>query len=218
MGSARAVAAVLEIPIADLAHGKNARGHLGDVTELANSLRRLGQQQPIIVEPDGNGGWTVFDGNRRLAAARAAGLQHVLAIPRQTAMTDVQRVVRQLGMHATGRGFDPMAEARAVEWLMFADDGPHMDRDEIAGVLSKSSTWVKGRIDLLQLAPDEQDSVARGTMSVGLALNTIAQRRGGLNGRASGAPPTRLATPSGCDKGGRCGCICHKRNQAVGRG
>lgn len=108
-------------------------------------------------------------------------------------------------MHATGKSFDPMAEARAVEWLMFADDGPHMTREEIAEALSKSPGWVKGRVDLLQLAADEQESVRKGTLPVGAALQAIAARRGG--------PPREKPPAAYCDKGGRCGCVCHKRNQ-----
>lgn len=217
--SAKAVAAVVRIPVVDLVHGANARGEPGDVTELANSLRSLGQQLPIIVEPGVGGRFTVFDGNRRLAAARAIGLTHLLAIPRQTAMTDVQRILRQVGMHATIRGFDPIAEAKAIEYLMFADDGPHMDRTEIARALSKSDTWVKGRIDLLQLAPDEQLSVAKGTMTVQAALSCVAQRRGWAAGLPTGRPANApRADPKLCDAGGRCGCKCHKRNQEPRRG
>lgn len=200
------VAGVLSIPVQDLVHGANARGELGDVDELARSLRTLGQQQPVLVEPREDGRWTVWDGNRRLKAARLAGLDYVLAIPRRTPLTETQRVLRQLGMHSTGKSFDPMAEARAIEHLMFADSGPHMTREQIADALSKSAVWVKGRIDLLQLAPDEQESVVKGTLSVGAALQAIAARRGG-------APRTKPLAAY-CDLGGRCGCVCHKRNQA----
>jgi ParB family transcriptional regulator, chromosome partitioning protein len=201
------VAGVLRIHLGDLTHGPNARGDLGDVAALANSLRTLGQQQPLLVEPLPDGRWSVMDGNRRLKAARHAGLTHILAIPRKTPLTEQQRTLRQLAMHSTAKTFDPMAEARAVEWLMFADGGPHMSREEIAEALSKSTGWVKGRIDLLQLAPDEQESVVKGTLTVGAALQALAARRGG---------PPRTAPPVvHCDKGGRCGCICHKRNQAT---
>lgn len=208
MSDHEVVAGVLRIHLGDLIHGANARGELGDVTDLANSLRTLGQQQPILVEPLPDGRWSVMDGNRRLKAARHAGLTHVLAIPRKTPLTEQQRILRQLGIHATAKSFDPMAEARAVEWLMFADDGPHMTREEIARTLSKSTGWVKGRIDLLQLDPDEQTSVAKGTLPVGMALNMLSGRRMG------DAPRSRPGVLVACDKGGRCGCVCHKRNQA----
>lgn len=172
------VAAVLRIPVQDLVHGTNARGvNLGDVTDLANSLTTLGQLQPVLVEPLDDGRWSVWDGNRRLKAAREAKVSHLLALPRKTPLDDVQRVLRQLGLQATNRAFDPMAEAEAIGRLMFDDDGPHMTREDIARALSKSSSWVKGRVDLLQLNPDEQESVRRGTMSVVNAHNTIAQRR-----------------------------------------
>lgn len=210
MSDPQAVASVLRIPIGDLTHGLNARGELGNVDDLAQALRTLGQQQPLLVEPLDNGTWSVFDGNRRLKAARAAGLTHMLAIPRK-ALTGQQRILRQLGMHATGKNFDPMAEAHAIEWLLFADDGPHMDRADVARALSRSESWVKGRLDLLQLHPDEQASVEKGTLAVSTAISTVTQRR---TGQALGAhrPAARTAQPT-CTDGGCCGCRCHKRNR-----
>ena len=171
------VAGVLRIPVEDLAHGVNARGDLGDVTDLAAALKRLGQQQPILVEPMVDGKWPVWDGNRRLKAARLAGLPSLLAIPRNSPFTEVQRTLRQLAMHSTARPFDPMAEARAVEWLMF-EASVKMTREEVAASLARSPGWVKTRLDLLQLDPDEQESVAKGTLSVGAATQMVAVRRG----------------------------------------
>lgn len=200
------VAGVLSIPVQDLVHGKNARGEIGNVDELAHSLRTLGQQQPVLVESREDGKWTVWDGNRRLKAARAAGIDWLLAIPRKTPLTETQRVLRQLGMHSTGKAFDPLAEAKAIEHLMFGDDGPHMAREEIARALSKSPAWVKGRIDLLQLTADEQDAVVKGTLSVSAALVAVAGRRGG------GTTPARARENPRCS--GHCACICHQRNRA----
>lgn len=205
--TAPVVAGVLSVPIADLVHGPNARGELGDVTDLANSLRAIGQQQPLLVEPREDGKWSVFDGNRRLKAARLAGFAYVLAIPRKTPLTEQQRLLRQLGMHATGKAFDPMAEARAVDWLMFHDEGPHMSREDIARVLSKSPAWVKGRVDLLRLAPDEQESVAAGTLSVGAALQTVAQRRSGST--APRTAPAASAEVRHCPS-----CTCDQRSRS----
>ncbi len=176
------VAGVLRIPLADLTHGVNARGRdLGDVSDLAAALVNLGQQQPVLVEPMIGGKWPVWDGNRRLKAARLAGLPSLLAIPRNSPFTNVQRTLRQLAMHSTAKPFDPLAEARAVEWLMF--EAPEkMTREEVAAALCRSTGWVKGRLDLLQLDEDEQASVAKGTLSVRDAVQAIAARRNGVRG------------------------------------
>lgn len=211
MASPEVVAGVLRIPITDLTHGANARGELGDITELAHSLRTVGQQQPLLVEPLDGGRWSVFDGNRRLKAARAAGITHVLAIPRNTPLGDTDRILRQLGMHSTGKGFDPIAEARAIEHLMFG--GPQMTREDIARALSKSPAWVKGRIDLLQLDPDEQKSVAGGTLSVAGALSMVNGRRNGHLGGAHSGRGDHGTGPTYCDLGVSCLCPCHKRNR-----
>lgn len=176
MSAPEVVAGVLRIDVVDLVHGVNARGDLGDVTELAAALKRLGQQQPVLVEPEVDGKWPVWDGNRRLKAARLAGLTSLLAIPRNSPFTDVQRTLRQLAMHSTARPFDPMAEARAVEWLMF-EAPTKMSREEVAAALARSAGWVKSRLDLLQLDDAEQQAVARGTLSVAAATQTVLQRR-----------------------------------------
>lgn len=205
------VAGVLRIPLGNLVHGPNARGDLGDVTDLARSLRRLGQQQPILVEPEADGRWSVFDGNRRFKAARVAGITHLLAVPRNSRLDDVQRTIRQLAMHGTAKAFDPIAEGHAVEWLMFADDGPHLSREDIAAQLGRSVAWVKGRIDLVQQLTDvEQAAVATGALSVGMALLRIAASRGNYDPPA--ARPAAVSAPK-CSLGSDCGCRCHKRNQ-----
>ena len=69
-GQPTPVGAVLRIPVDLIDPGPNARGAVGDVTELAASLRHLGQQLPVVVEPASGGRWRLIDGHRRHAAAR----------------------------------------------------------------------------------------------------------------------------------------------------
>lgn len=205
------VAGVLRIPLADLVHGVNARGDLGDVQDLAAALKRLGQQVPVLVEPMVDGKWPVWDGNRRLKAARLAGLETLLAIPRNSPFTGVQRTLRQLSMHNTARPFDPMAEARALAWLIF--EAPvKMSREEIAASLDRSPGWVKGRLDLLQLDEDEQRSVAAGTLSVAAAAQMVVSRRNGSNSAGGWTPAHRAAVLSR-QAGSHCAtCSCRSRS------
>ena len=64
------------IPIGKLEHHpKNPRGDLGDLSELTESIRNRGIMQNLTVVPGvGGEGYLVVIGNRRLEAARAAGL------------------------------------------------------------------------------------------------------------------------------------------------
>src|SRR5579859_4430775 len=52
----------------------NPRKDLGDVDELAASMRELGMLQPLVVTPRG-GKFMVVCGHRRLAAAKQAPLE-----------------------------------------------------------------------------------------------------------------------------------------------
>jgi ParB family chromosome partitioning protein len=60
-----------------LQHPDNPRKNIGDVTELAKSIKARGILQNLTVVPAENGMYTVIIGHRRLAAARQAGLTEV---------------------------------------------------------------------------------------------------------------------------------------------
>ena len=55
-------------------HPKNPRRDLGDLTELAESIRKEGLLQPLVVIPAAPGVYTVVIGHRRRAAAIKAGI------------------------------------------------------------------------------------------------------------------------------------------------
>ena len=60
-----------------LPHPQNPRKDLGDLTELANSIRENGIMQNLTVVPKGHGYHTIIIGHRRHAAAKLAGLKEV---------------------------------------------------------------------------------------------------------------------------------------------
>lgn len=60
-----------------LQHPDNPRKNIGDVTELAESIKVRGILQNLTVVPAENGLYTVVIGHRRLAAAKQAGLTEV---------------------------------------------------------------------------------------------------------------------------------------------
>ena len=60
-----------------LQHPDNPRKNIGDVTELAESIKARGILQNLTVVPAENGMYTVIIGHRRLAAAKQAGMTEV---------------------------------------------------------------------------------------------------------------------------------------------
>lgn len=63
-------------------HGAEYKQHggwQGYVTHLAQDMKRHGQQEPVQLRHEGEGNYSIWDGNHRVAAAREAGLTHITA-------------------------------------------------------------------------------------------------------------------------------------------
>ena len=58
-------------------HPNNPRKDIGDITELADSIKQQGLICPLLVIPHGDDEYFVIAGNRRLEACKAAGLDAV---------------------------------------------------------------------------------------------------------------------------------------------
>jgi ParB family chromosome partitioning protein len=71
-------------PIGMVSRGRNPRRDLGDLTELTESIRQHGVLLPLLVERHHRGGLRLIAGERRYAAAKAAGQQTVPVILRGT--------------------------------------------------------------------------------------------------------------------------------------
>jgi ParB/RepB/Spo0J family partition protein len=141
------------------------------LVELADSLRTLGQIEPIVVRRVASVRWKdgdedgkphdfiILAGERRWRAARLAGLTSieckVIECDDRTALeiTVVENLQRQ-DLH-------PLDEARGVRSLL--DGG--WDVAEIAAHLGKSATWVALRAKLSELAPSWTTAIAKGKMA-----------------------------------------------------
>jgi ParB family transcriptional regulator, chromosome partitioning protein len=186
-----AAGTLLRIPLVQLVPGPNVRGRdLGDIDELALSLKVLGQLEPILVCDIGYDRYQIKEGYRRYRAAPKAELRTLLALVVDQA-DPATTIEQQLAMHTHSRDFDPMAQAAALHRLMFEHK---RTREQISRALGKSPAWVRDRISLVHLKPNEQQAVAAGRMSVGQALGLLRIRR---DERSGGTPPsTRTDTPA----------------------
>lgn len=204
--SVEIIGAVVRIPVNLIDVGQNWRGaNLRGVEELAVSIRRTGLREPITVVDTGAGRFEVFEGHRRLAAVTALGHAHIAAIVRQINVRD--RALLQIAIHAQRLGFDPIAEAKAISWALFDQDGPKPGRDEIAEIVGKSPRWVADRLQLLNLPKHEQEQVSAGRLSASSALQLLRDRATAgtrtatyrPSARRSGSPATasRPAAPVG---------------------
>src|SRR5712692_2702549 len=72
---------VVPIKTIEVESGFNNRRSLGDLTELAASIKSVGLLEPLIVwQPNGKGKVRLIAGQRRLEAARKAGLKEIPVI------------------------------------------------------------------------------------------------------------------------------------------
>lgn len=140
-----------ELPIELLKpHPKNPRKDVGDVTELAESIRANGIFQPLTVLPgDTIEGYTVVIGHRRLAAAKLAGLE---TVPCNVAEMTEQEQISTMLLENMQRN-DLTVYEQAQGFQMMLDLGE--TEQSIADKTGFSKATVRHRVKLLELDREE---------------------------------------------------------------
>ncbi|MFF4021193.1 ParB/RepB/Spo0J family partition protein [Streptomyces sp. NPDC001843] len=151
----------------------NPRSTLGDLTDLAGSLRTHGQKQAITVmnrdtyikanpdreadlEPDTH--YVVIDGSSRLAAAREAGLPTVkVMVSDDQGSTSEELLESALVANIHRQDLDELDEARALNRLLAI----HGSQTALAKRLHRSQGWVSQRLALLGLTPELQSRIGQ---------------------------------------------------------
>lgn len=132
-------------------HPDNPRKNVGDVTELAESIKKNGifQNLTILRTPNENGKSTVIIGHRRLAAAKLAGLKEV---PCMVVEMDKKEQIATMLLENMQRS-DLTIWEQAQGFQMMLDLGE--TKSEIAEKTGFSETTVRHRLKLLELDPEE---------------------------------------------------------------
>ena len=148
-----------ELPIELLKpHPKNPRKDVGDVTELAESIKANGIFQPLtVLSGDCIDGYTVVIGHRRLAAAKLAGLKKV---PCNVAEMTEQEQISTMLLENMQRN-DLTVYEQAQGFQMMLDLGE--TEQSIAEKTGFSKKTVKHRLKLLELDPEQIRSKAVNT-------------------------------------------------------
>lgn len=132
--------------------------------ELASSIREIGILQPPVVRKIGNDCYELIMGERRLRAAKMAGLSTIPVIIRQTNDTELLREALVENIHRSN--LNSLEEAAAYN-QMLTDFG--LTHDELASKLGKSRPVISNTLRLLNLPPSVQKKLAAGTLSMGHA-------------------------------------------------
>lgn len=163
------VAPPTELPVVRISlNPDNPRSTLGDLTDLAGSLKTHGQKQAITVmnrdaylkanpdkeadlEPDVT--HVVIDGSSRLAAAREAGLNSVkVMVSDDQGSTSEELLESALVANIHRQDLEELDEARALQRLLAI----HGSQRALAKRLHRSQGWVSQRLALLNLTPELQ--------------------------------------------------------------
>ncbi len=132
--------------------------------ELTHSVREFGLLQPVVVREKPDGGYELIMGERRLRAARAAGLETVPAIVRDTTDDALLRDALLENIHRVQ--LNPLEEAAAYQQLLEEFGATH---EELAAKIGRSRSQVTNTIRLMKLPVKVQTRVAAGVISAGHA-------------------------------------------------
>ena len=167
------------VPLADLKPSPHQPRRGFDEEELralAESLKRRGLIQPIVVRPVA-GGHELVAGERRARAARLAGLDALPALVRE--MSDEEAAETALVENLQRADLNPIEEARALRRLC---ELPGRTQQEVADRVGRARPTVANLLRLLELCREVREMVEDGRLSMGHArllvpLPAARQRR-----------------------------------------
>ncbi len=122
-----------------------------DLEELAQSIRKNGMIQPILVRPFGPNRYQIIAGERRWQACRMAGLKMIPVSIRETDDDGAIELALVENLHRND--LNPIEEAYAYKRLM---DKQGLTQSELAQMMSKGRSTVANVIRLLDLPESAQ--------------------------------------------------------------
>ncbi|HEU5004915.1 MAG TPA: ParB/RepB/Spo0J family partition protein [Candidatus Saccharimonadales bacterium] len=142
------------------------------LSELADSIRRHGVLQPIIVvHAKAGNGYRIVAGERRWRAAKAAKLTHVPAIVRS--LEELEEIELSLIENIQRVDLSPLEQAMSVYKLQ---QQFNLALDQIAEKLGKAPSTVSNLARLLQLPEAAMEALRQGRISEGHARAILALR------------------------------------------
>jgi ParB family chromosome partitioning protein len=154
------------------------------LSELAGSLKLHGQLQPIRVRRGAPGRWIVIAGERRLRAAKLAGITHIEATIADARLSEDAVKIESVVENLLRQDLTPLESAQSYRRLL---DAWGCSMSELARRLSVATTTVTRAIKLLDAPPEAMAQlIAGGTMA--RALGTPSKRKQKLPRGAIGLP------------------------------
>ena len=138
---------------------------------LAVTIKEKGVLQPLLVRRVGNR-YELIAGERRLRAAKKAGLEEVPVLIREAEESD--RLELSVLENIQREDLNPIEEARAYKQML---DRLELTQEELARRVGKDRSSVANTVRLLQLPREIQEDIAVGRLSSGHARAILALDR-----------------------------------------
>ena len=165
-------ARLIEVPLDAVVPNPRQPREIFDEDELeglATSIRDMGLLQPLVIRPLEDERYELIAGERRLRAAKRAGLDSVPAVVRHTDDGDLLKEALVENIHRVQ--LNPLEEAAAYQQLLEEFD---FSQEELATRLGKSRPAISNALRLLALPQPVQRRVAAGVLSAGHARALLA--------------------------------------------
>lgn len=161
-----------DLPVEQVRPGKYQPRSVFDpdrLEELADSIRRQGVIQPVVVRDLGNGDFELIAGERRWRAAQIAGIDVIPAIVREVA--DDVAIAMALVENIQREDLNPLEEASALRRLV---DEFELTHQEAAEAVGRSRSAVSNLLRLLELSAEVRELVDDRHLEMGHARALLA--------------------------------------------
>ncbi|HEY3314197.1 MAG TPA: ParB/RepB/Spo0J family partition protein [Bacillota bacterium] len=148
------------------------------LSELSASLREHGVLQPLVVRQLSDGGYELVAGERRLRAAKMAGLERVPVIVRS--MGGIDQAILSLVENLQREDLNCLEEAVGYKRLI---EEHGLTQEELGQRLGRSQPAIANKLRLLKLDPPVQEMVRGGRLSETHARALLRLEDGRLAGK-----------------------------------
>lgn len=135
-----------------------------NLKELSDSIKEKGILQPIIIESNDDGSYTIISGERRVRASKLAGLSSVPAILGTYSV--VEKLENALIENIQREDLKPIEEATGYKKLI---DTFNLSQEEVAQKVGKNRSTVANMLRLLKLPKQMKESLSNGDLTAGHA-------------------------------------------------
>ncbi|MDM0036731.1 ParB/RepB/Spo0J family partition protein [Variovorax sp. J22P271] len=140
------------------------------LSDMAETIKSHGVIQPVLLRVRPGGRYELVAGERRLRAAKLAGLTKIPCVIRT--LTDEQAIEAQFIENIHRKNLTQLEEAGNLKKMLAGVNG---DRAALAKKVQKSAAWIAQMLNLLDLSPQARRLIDEGISSDVTAINNVRQ-------------------------------------------